>query len=493
MSNRQVTRALAVLRLSHTVDGSMSIDAQRTAITRYCKAMGYELVGEALDENISGVVSPFKRPSLGRWLTNKPPRQYDVLVAFHMSRVSRSARDALELVEWLEAHGKTLVTVGDGVNTGAAFGKVIVSILTSIAEAERSATIDRIHASLAERRRKGFISNKVITGYDAVSVGDGKRLVQNDKAHVVREVVQNIISGASANSQGALLSAATGQTWSVTAVLKLLRNPALKGNGTHNGELIRDEFGKPVMFTDDPIIDSATFARLQAALDARKNVRTSPQRASAFNGVVRCTECQRPRITTGASDRRVLQCRTKGCNGGGVLEKVVFEMLRDKVREKYPHDVELYELDRPNLPPDLEERLSELRSREIEINDYLKTLIGERKQYADLADIYDDVLAQYRKSLADVKRDIAELEATARDANKLVKVPMGFTLYEVFPADYKDFKRVDPADVRFALAFVGLSVSVGPSLGRGNIELTRKRVKITELSVSAWKEALNQS
>ncbi|MBN3586079.1 recombinase family protein, partial [Algoriphagus aestuarii] len=93
----------------------MSIDAQRTAITRYCAALGYELVGEALDENVSGVVSPFKRPSLGRWLTNKPPRQYEVLVAFHMSRVSRSARDALELVEWLEAHGKTLVTVGDGV------------------------------------------------------------------------------------------------------------------------------------------------------------------------------------------------------------------------------------------------------------------------------------------------------------------------------------------------------------------------------------------
>ena len=102
------------------------------------------------------------------------------------------------------------------------------------------------------------------------------------------------------------------------------------------------------------------------------------------------------------------------------------------------------------------------------------------------------MLAQYRTSLADVKRDIAELEASARDANKLVKVPMGYSLYDVFPADYEDFKRVDPADVRFALAFVGLSVSVGPSLGRGNIELKRQRVKIAELSVSAWKEALNQ-
>lgn len=487
-------RALVVLRLSQLKAGSASIDAQRERVHAHCQALGYEVVAEAVDEGVSGTLSPFKRPGFGRWLTDRPPTPYDVVAAFHISRITRSARDAHELIDWLHARGKTLITADDGINTGSTFGKPMIAFLAALAEAEREAVIARLHAAAQTRRRQGYILNKTLTGYDTVQDGIGKRLVQNKDATVVRQVVDNIIQGESIRSQAPLLRAATGLTWNTDAVSKLLRNPALAGYGTHHGELVRDEFGKPITFTDDPIISPAKFARLQEALAERSTKRTSPLRGSPFAVLVKCAHCGAGRYTTGPRKLTRLMCRTDGCRGGEILESVVYEVVSDAIHRKFPEDVDLFDYDVPQAEAGLDAQLEDLQSREFELREHVTHLLKERDAYADLGDVYDDVLSQYRDSLRDVRREIQDIVKRKSNAGRLIRVPLGKTLYELWPATYEAFKDADKHDIRFILAFCELSVSVTSAwTEKGKKIPPHDRVKITELSTAAWKEALNQS
>lgn len=98
-------RLLPVIRLSVTSDNTTSPERQGN-IQRFAEYKQHDLVEitEAdYDLDVSGSVSPFDRPGLGRWL--KPDRldQWDALVVAKLDRISRSLFDFTTLVQFLEA------------------------------------------------------------------------------------------------------------------------------------------------------------------------------------------------------------------------------------------------------------------------------------------------------------------------------------------------------------------------------------------------------
>jgi hypothetical protein len=64
-----VLRALIELRLSNETEETTSPDRQREQDEAYCGIRGWDIVGVCEDLDVSGGISPFDRPELGKWLT----------------------------------------------------------------------------------------------------------------------------------------------------------------------------------------------------------------------------------------------------------------------------------------------------------------------------------------------------------------------------------------------------------------------------------------
>ncbi|WP_234801081.1 recombinase family protein [Mycobacteroides abscessus] len=62
----------------------------------------------------AGKTTPFDRPQLGDWLTNRH-HEFDVLVVFRMDRIVRRLLDLADLIRWCQTHSVALVSATEGI------------------------------------------------------------------------------------------------------------------------------------------------------------------------------------------------------------------------------------------------------------------------------------------------------------------------------------------------------------------------------------------
>jgi site-specific DNA recombinase len=470
---------------------------QSNRVDAWCAAHGMEVVGTAIDVDVSGAVSPFDRESLGAWLTDSPPKPYDFIVSFHLSRVSRSALDTMNLVRWLDRRGRNLATVDDGLNTSTTFGKTVITIIAALAEAELEATSIRLLENKDVKRKKGFVvQGSGGWGYSSVEqVIDGvtgMRLVQNPKTSVhVEEAITRVTKhehvsricedftrrGIALPSDGwkPRKRESIGTVWHSSTLTRALRSWTLCGYQVHSTVddkgrrvpyIVRDERGNPVMVTDDPIITRVKFDRLQKALDKAGTPHSKRRQGSALSGVVGCSVCGRMRVTANTGKRRSLKCTTPGCTGGSILERVVWDRLVEEIRGWYPDDVEMYEMVSVASRQESADRVQALEARETELKESMRLNAMDRSRWESdgLGDVYQQIQAEHREALAAVRAELAEVGTAPVD--EFAKEMLGVTLYGEI--ERLRTEGVATVDAEFLLSFAaGLSVSVGPALPRG--------------------------
>lgn len=79
----------------------------------------------------------------------------DILIVFALDRLGRRTSEVLALVEQLTARGVTLISAREGADFSTACGKLILSVLCSVAELERNIISERTKAGLAARKAAG--------------------------------------------------------------------------------------------------------------------------------------------------------------------------------------------------------------------------------------------------------------------------------------------------------------------------------------------------
>jgi len=112
-------------------------------------------------EKVSGKNT--NRPELQKML--EFVREGDTIYIHDLSRLARSTKDLLEIVELLQKKGVHLVSNKEAIDTSTATGKLMLTMIGAIAEFER--------ANLLERQREGIRiakENGVYKGRKAVSV-----------------------------------------------------------------------------------------------------------------------------------------------------------------------------------------------------------------------------------------------------------------------------------------------------------------------------------
>ena len=128
-----------------------TLDAQRESCEAYVasqRAEGWTLVRDRYDDGgFSG--GTLDRPALKRLLADIEQGLVDVIVVYKIDRLSRSLMDFAKLVETMEAHGVTFVSVTQSFNTTTSMGRLTLNILLSFAQFEREVIGERIRDKVA--------------------------------------------------------------------------------------------------------------------------------------------------------------------------------------------------------------------------------------------------------------------------------------------------------------------------------------------------------
>jgi DNA invertase Pin-like site-specific DNA recombinase len=134
-----------------TVD--QTCENQLLELRRYCKARGWSVWAEFLDNGVSG--SKDRRPALDDLLGHARRRRFDVLVCWRLDRLGRSLRHLVTLLGDLHDLGIGFVSLGEGIDLGTPAGRLQLHILAALAEFERCRIQERLKAGLARVKAEG--------------------------------------------------------------------------------------------------------------------------------------------------------------------------------------------------------------------------------------------------------------------------------------------------------------------------------------------------
>lgn len=169
---------------SMQVDG-YSLDAQDDRITKYAEAFDFEIVGEYEDAGKSGKSiegrAEFKK-MLEDIESNKDGVSY--VLVFKLSRFGRNAADVLSTLQFMQDYDVNLICVEDGIDSSKDAGKLMISVLSAVAEIER----ENILVQTMEGRRQKAREGKWNGGFApyGYSLNNGKLEIEESEAEAIR-------------------------------------------------------------------------------------------------------------------------------------------------------------------------------------------------------------------------------------------------------------------------------------------------------------------
>lgn len=99
--------------------------------------------------------SNLDRPQLGKLLRAIDNGKIDCLVVFRLDRLARNTREGLQVLADVADKGVRVVSVSENIDFGNSTGRLIASILLSVAAFERETTVERIKAGMIAARENG--------------------------------------------------------------------------------------------------------------------------------------------------------------------------------------------------------------------------------------------------------------------------------------------------------------------------------------------------
>lgn len=140
-------------------DGRQTVENQRQQLTDFCERMGWQVVTEFSD-NKSG--KSLDRPGFKKMMVAASKREFDVLVFWDLSRLSRSGVvDVLTVLQQLKSWGIAYRSLQEAyLDSLGPFSEVVVSLLASIAKLERERIRERTLAGLERARKAGRIGGR---------------------------------------------------------------------------------------------------------------------------------------------------------------------------------------------------------------------------------------------------------------------------------------------------------------------------------------------
>lgn len=138
----------------------VSTDEQTTAnqvreLEGVAERNGWDVVAVLKDHGISGAKGRDKRPAFDKLMRGVARRDFDMVAAWSVDRLSRSLPDLVGFLQELHAKGVDLFLHQQGLDTSTPAGRAMFGMLGVFAEFERAMIQERVRSGLARARKEG--------------------------------------------------------------------------------------------------------------------------------------------------------------------------------------------------------------------------------------------------------------------------------------------------------------------------------------------------
>ena len=192
--NKEKIKVYLYTRVSPTmqIDG-YSLDVQKTKMKTYCDYNEYEIAGEYEDAGKSGK-SIEGRIAFNQMMDDIKSGKDEVsyVLVFKLSRFGRNAADVLATLQVMQDFGVNLICVEDGIDSSKDAGKLMISVLSAVAEIEReNIRVQTMEGRMQKAREGKWNGGFAPYGYSLI---DGKLEVNEEEAVAIRTIFDQYVN-----------------------------------------------------------------------------------------------------------------------------------------------------------------------------------------------------------------------------------------------------------------------------------------------------------
>jgi DNA invertase Pin-like site-specific DNA recombinase len=230
------------------IDG-YSLEAQSNGLKRYADREEMLVIDTYEDAGKSGK-SIEGRPAFKRMLNDiSQGLEIDYILVYKLSRFGRNAADILSSLEYVQSYGVNLICIEEGIDSSMTAGRLLISVLSAVAEIERENIIEQTMNGRREKARQGGWNGGFAPyGY---KLENNKLLIAEDEADVIRIIFDKFVNtdmgyngvAKYLNLQGIKKKVRQNGTltaWSSKTVKELIDNPVYCGKLAY-GRRIREK------------------------------------------------------------------------------------------------------------------------------------------------------------------------------------------------------------------------------------------------------------
>ena len=331
-AKRVSKRAVVYVRMSQDRSGEgAGVERQEESCRGLALARGWDVVAVVDDTISASKLKASQRPGWRQVLAMIEADEVDIVLAYHLDRITRTMLDLEELILLAVEHNIGVATSTGDIDLTTDTGRMVARILAAVARGETERKADRQVKAAVQRAKAGkpcWATRPF--GYER----DGKP--RAEEAALVRQAYADVLQGASLASITAtfaasgLLTSKRGQNridpltskvigtfsgeWDTPTIRNLLLSERNIAKSTYRGDRVADA-------TWEALVSEETFrAATYVLTNASRNSGGGGVRQNLLTGVAVCAECGSGVKVGWKGGRKgdpkayaVYVCRGKGC------------------------------------------------------------------------------------------------------------------------------------------------------------------------------------
>jgi site-specific DNA recombinase len=298
-------------RISHEDQSEFSLPSQQAACEKLAGTKGFRTAAEYTFIDNGGLSTELDRPGLEALRAAVRSGVVGAVIIHDLDRLARKVGHQSIVLDEFEEHGVAVEFVSGPIEATPE-GRMYLTIRGGFSEYERAKIKERTSRGLRQRALAG---KAIATGYGYRMNADGKLVIDDECATIVRRIFDLTIAGQSASSVASALNAdgvvsPSGGKWTRGSISALLRRPAYigevhfaktkkcepkqrrkparagKSKATSSKPTPRDQW---ITIPCPPILDRGVWDRAQQAIDRIRVGRSGrPSVAYLLRNLLRC-------------------------------------------------------------------------------------------------------------------------------------------------------------------------------------------------------------
>lgn len=253
-----------------------SLDAQERLLTEYCKHHKYGIYKIYTDEGISAK-DMRHRPGILNLLEDAKERKFEIILIWKLTRFSRNLTDLTATCEMLDKMGISLVSYSEAFDSGTPAGRMVRSMLGTVAQFEREVISENVSLGMLERAKQGKRTCHNILGYDK----DGKdsfkiNIIEAEKVRFIYDsyLARKSILEVTELCRQENIIGNRGKRLKPQSVLSILTHPVYAGYNVFKGNLYKG--------MHPPIIEPHKYNRVQRIIIRQGKITGQPRKSKLY-------------------------------------------------------------------------------------------------------------------------------------------------------------------------------------------------------------------